>query len=372
MNIPGRKRGRPAKDHQPAPKPIAQVIADTPVHEVYPQTLIENPEQQFVTDESVAMELLESANDEPAYDIEPEDVVYRWEVPGVDGYTLRIDVEAVDVSQALLVAMVRVDTRELTALELNWIKTTSPQVVRATSEIALEHQAALNINARLERENEAYQATKELFDLYDIEIDDPLAWVNRMKAEAQGMIDRADRIRAGKMRELVQSLQNIDRAVHDAIDSDPEFAPPKPSVPEEPDYSRLVIVADGNVHDMPHRYPRLAEAKFLDVPPTEQLTATELAGYDLVFRQGDGLIEEYRVRRAGPGEQEPLLAIQRRLVAMVGMADINNEVIEPLPAKTGPTGIPASIPVAQDNGDREFVGTLNDNGHSTSGWQVNS
>jgi len=372
MNMRGR-RGRGMKaEISPATK-IGVVIEKD---KSWTTETPELPEGQFLTTEVAdAIDELEGIE---IVEVEPEpDVatVYRWEIPGADGYALRIEFEAQNADEAREFAKVvsvgdEGNSRSLTSLERNWITTTEPQVVRATEAITLDLDSALLVNDRLWRENETYRQAVALFEQHGIDINDPMAWAESQQTAAQHKIDRADRVRAGKMRELVQALQNVDRALHDAIELDEEFAPPKPAVPQEPDYSKLVIVTDGSVEDMPHLYPRLANAKFTKVSPADPLTDEERHGYSIIFENGDGLIEDYRIRRAGPGEQEPLRAISRRIQALVGLTAEKAVEAAP-PVKTGPTGIPGSLVIPKDNGDMDFVSTISD-GVQPSGWKVQS
>jgi hypothetical protein len=293
--------------------------------------------------------------DDASEDVEtaaPDPVTYRWSIPhtGADGYALvvQVNVGAVgyhDIKGAREIALHTPGIgRDLTPVESNWIATTEPEIVRPTTAVTLNYDHALFLNRQLVTENKSFDTAKAAFEQLGIDVNDPLAWVNTMIDEAQERIDSADLSRRQKMITLWSRLDGLQSTLNEVIDSDPEFSPPKPAAPREPSYAGLIAhVAGASASEARSRFPRLADATFLDVPIMEPLTTEEREGFAILFERNGGIVEDWRMRHAGASEHEPVRAIMRRFQAILKVsAPVPVPVVERAQVQLPPggTGIP--------------------------------
>lgn len=261
---------------------VAVKVAGTPAQETPQAALIPQAETQIET---------------PAWHGDVRSMVYRWEIPGPHGYALVIDVadaESPDLARvAALSYEVPTDTdsetRPLSAVEVNWIRTTDARAVRETSALTLDHDTALQDNARLTAENGAFRRCRRLFAERGIDVFNPQAWLAKVDAERDMLIAEAEAHRDARHQTLAAELLALQGALVRAIAAT-GFAPPPAQAPSEPDYSKLTVFARGPaaVRD---EFPRLAAANWALADPREPLTEPESQGLDLLMRSG-GVIDD--------------------------------------------------------------------------------
>jgi hypothetical protein len=286
-------------------------------------------------------------SDRPA---QQEPVTYRWSIPGADGYVLQVSatftpvftdfIKYTNIDHARATAKPDID-RELTAVERNWIETTEPEVVLPTTAVTLEHATALYRNGQLSAENAGFADYREQCMFHDINPSDLGEFVDRTHESANTRIQAAEAEQAAARQALSNALQVLSADLAGVIDMT-GFAPPPTVAPAEPSYAGLTIVPDVALVDAPNTYPRLAGANFIAQPPTEPLTEHEIAGYEILFERHGGIVEDWRLKKAGPADEAALRAITARIRAIVG-SQIEKIVAEAPPvrvASQGGTGIP--------------------------------
>jgi len=257
--------------------------------------------------------------------------VYRWEIPDETHvpYVAVIEItDAADVDEARRAALAirfgvreaTVDTpkddgRGLTAMERAYIMQTPPVVVRDSEQITLTHAMAIYLNERLTRENEAFAGARRLFEDLGIDPDNPAAWAERQKTEANNIISIAKD--AFDMR-ASQIALSIERAIADLKTAafQTGFATPEPKPLPEPDYSPLTIFVDDV--DKAQQFPRLASATWVERTPGEGLSESEARGAEMLCKEGGYIETAYRGFH-NPTDEKALRDIQNRLKAEWGL-----------------------------------------------------
>lgn len=264
---------------------------------------------------------LGSADDtEEEFDVDPDaplpiqsvPAVYQWTIPGpANDYTLTVRVNTYNIEEArglaLSTEITSGDTvRELTLSERAWITAYDPLIVADTLLVTMDHERCLHDNRRLRAENGALQATKKLFQAWEIDPDNPAAWVESIKATAAAAVEMGKREQDGRRATLAVTLKKCMALLSDATDAT-GHADPKPVPPPEPDYSKVtVVVAD--VKMAPFEFPRLAQANFAAVSPSEPLTETEEWALARILNDNNGLVPEWMRRGASETEYAAMQA----------------------------------------------------------------
>lgn len=260
----------------------------------------------------------------------PKPTVYLWDIPGENGYSMRIEVESADdiehARSTALAFTVPLGTMEkdhmgfehearrpLTSIESQWVRTIEPQVVVDSSAVTMGHGEALKENERLRKENEAFDKCREVFAEHSIDVYNPGAFIDSAHQYSSDRINQANKERDERNQKLVNKLLALQSAFDVAIEES-GCAPPKPEVPAEPDYSGLTIFVDDIAESQ--YYPRLNAANFVERVPTDPLDDDEKAGLDLILREY-GILERYWRQAASETEIVQIKAIMGRIKAVI-------------------------------------------------------
>jgi hypothetical protein len=254
------------------------------------------------------------------------DPVFVWEIPDSrdNGYFLRIvaregdDAEAARtwVLQNYYVQQPDGTNRSMSTSERNWITGQPPEAIVDTSTVTLGHAEALDECRRLDALNVAFRAAKETLDAHGIDIHDPQAWIDRQVSATTAKIASADRDRDLRH-------QRMSNALTDALDiitqaqEETGFAPPKPVLPPEPDYSMLTVILPPFVSEDSYA-DKIKGANFIKRAP-QDISEAALAGMKILTKH-EGLIEmTWRMGRVSDQERDELIEAQKAIKALTGV-----------------------------------------------------
>lgn len=229
---------------------------------------------------------------------------YRWEIGDDKGYALRVEItEADSIEHARTLALSTnvvlsgseatddLKFRPLGVQERQWIKTTDPDVIVDTRAITMSYAEALATVSQLAAQGEAFRKTRVIFRDNGIDVFNPQAWVDAIRASAASEVAAAkDEFDHGRKR-LAAVLRDLVKQIDTAAEAtgmrEKAAAPPPP-----PDYSDITVLLQEGV-DPTTKIPELVKAgiNVINRDPTEEFSPGTLAGLHMVLKPG-GIIED--------------------------------------------------------------------------------